>query len=125
MHEEKVVLLCSPIRLEGAGNHSDTTNLGGHPQGRQAETKRAKQDLCCSQMQEAEILNRVQRYVPRDADERMAMKLEPDQRHVDVLLTELELTGTGKVQVVEGGESPLLKPEGVRICRSGTMLLSC
>ena len=31
-------------------------------------------------------------HVPRDANGRMAMELEADQRHVEVLLAELELT---------------------------------
>ena len=41
------------------------------------------------QQQEAVNLNRVVRYVPKDADGRMAMECEPE-RHVDVLLTEWE-----------------------------------
>ena len=75
-------------------------------------------------------------YVSKDADGRLAMELEPDQRHVDVLLTELLLTGDkvkgaatprvkgSKDQVVNGRDSPLLDPEGARIFRSGTMHLT-
>ena len=43
------------------------------------------------QEQEAAMLNRVARCVSRDAEWRMAMELAPDQRHVEVLLTELGL----------------------------------
>ena len=38
-----------------------------------------------SLQQEAVILNRIVRYVPPN---RMAMEIEPDQRHVDILLRE-------------------------------------
>ena len=40
--------------------------------------------------QEAVILNQVVRNVPKVADGRMAVELEPDQRHVEGLLTELK-----------------------------------
>ena len=46
---------------------------------------------------EAVILNCVVRYVPRGADGRMAMELGPDQRHVEVPLTEPEPTD-GKIK---------------------------
>ena len=38
--------------------------------------------------QEAVILNRIVRYVPPNKANRMAMEIEPDQRHVDILLRE-------------------------------------
>ena len=41
-----------------------------------------------SLQQEAVILNRIVRYVPPNKANRMAMEIEPDQRHVDILLRE-------------------------------------
>ena len=38
--------------------------------------------------EEAVILNRIVRYVPPSKANRMAMEIEPDQRHVDILLRE-------------------------------------
>ena len=76
---------------------------------------------------EAVTLTRVVRYVPKDADGLMAMELDPDQGHVDVLLTALGLTddkvkgaATPRVKrsedhVVDGPESPLLQMEGATI----------
>ena len=46
-----------------------------------------------SLQQEAVILNRIVRYVPPNKANRMAMEIEPDQRHVDILLRELQWCG--------------------------------
>ena len=86
--------------------------------------------------QEAVILNRIARYVPQNKSNNMAMEIEPDQRHVDILLREHGLDGlrskgldTPRVkksesQVFAGLESPLLDREGVSLYRSGTMRIS-
>ena len=41
-----------------------------------------------SLQQEAVIRNRFVRYVPQNKSNKMAMEIEPDQRHVDILLRE-------------------------------------
>ena len=78
-----------------------------------------------SLQQEAVILNRIVRYVPQNKSNRMAMEIEPDQRHVDILLREHSLddfrskgVDTPKVkksesQVFAGLETP---PSGSRRC---------
>ena len=89
-----------------------------------------------SSQQKALILNRIVRCVPSNKANRMAMKIEPDQRHVNILLREHELedfrskgVDTPRVkksesQVFAGLESPHLDREGVRFYRSGAMRIS-
>ena len=84
-----------------------------------------------SSQQEAVILNRIVRYVPPNKANRMAMEIEPDQRHVDILLREHGLDDSrsrgvdtprvkkSESQVFAGLESPPLDREGVRLYRSG------
>ena len=69
--------------------------------------------------QEAVILKRIVRYVPPNATNRMAMEIEPNQRHVDILLREHGLDDSrskgvdtprvkkSESQVFAGLESPL------------------
>ena len=88
-----------------------------------------------SSQQEAVILNRIVRHVPPNSN-RMAMEIEPDQRHVDILLREHGLDDSrskgvdtprvkkSESQVFEGLESPPLDREGVRLYRSGAMRIS-
>ena len=71
--------------------------------------------------QEAVILNRIVRYVPSNEANRMAMEIEPDQRHVDILLREHGLDDSrskgvdiprvkkSETQVFAGLESPPLE----------------
>ena len=78
-----------------------------------------------SLQQEAVILNRIVRYVPPNEANRMAMEIEPDQRHVDILLREHGLDDSrskgvdtprvkkSESQVFAGLESP---PSGSRRC---------
>ena len=89
-----------------------------------------------SSQQEAVILNRIVRYVPPNATNRMAMEIEPDQRHVDILLREHGLDDSrskgvdtprvkkSESQVFAGLESLPLDREGVRLYRSGVMRIS-
>ena len=86
--------------------------------------------------QEAVILNRIVRYVPSNEANKMAMEIEPDQRHVDILLREHGLDDSrskgvdtlrvkkSESQVFAGLESPPLDPEGVRLYLSGVMRIS-
>ena len=80
-----------------------------------------------SLQQEAVILNRIVRYVPPNEPNRMAMEIEPDQRHVDILLREHGLDDSrskgvdtprvkkSESQVFAGLESLPLDREGVRL----------
>ena len=89
-----------------------------------------------SLQQEAVILNRIVRYVPPNKANRRAMEIEPDQRHVDILLREHGLDDSrskgldtprvkkSESQVFAGLESPLLDREGVRLYRSGAVRIS-
>ena len=89
-----------------------------------------------SLQQEAVILNRIVRYVPQNKSNKMAMEIEPDQRHVDILLREHGLddfrskgVDTPRVkksesQVFAGLELHPLDREGVRLYRSGTLRIS-
>ena len=85
---------------------------------------------------EAVILNRIVRYVPSNEANRMAMEIEPDQRHVDILLREHGLDDSrskgvhtprvkkSESQVFAGLESPPLDREDVRLYLSGVMRIS-
>ena len=89
-----------------------------------------------SLQQEAVILNRIVRYVPSNEANRMATEIEPDQRHVDILLREHGLNDSrskgvdtprvkkSESQVFAGLESSPLDREGVRLYRSGVMRIS-
>ena len=89
-----------------------------------------------SLQQEAVILNRIVRYMPPNKASRMAMEMEPDQRHVDILLREHGLDDSrskgvdtprvkkSESQVFAGLESPPLDREGVRLYRSGAVRIS-
>ena len=89
-----------------------------------------------SSQQEAVILNRIVRNVPPNSTNRMAMEIETDQRHVDILLREHGLDDSrskgvdtprvkkSESQVFAGLESLPLDREGVRLYRSGTMRIS-
>ena len=89
-----------------------------------------------SLQQEAVILNRIVRFVPPNKANRMDMEIEPDQRHVDILLREHGLDDSrskgvdtprvkkSESQVFAGLESPPLDREGVRLYRSGAMRIS-
>ena len=84
-----------------------------------------------SSQQEALILNRIVRNVQPNATNRMAVEIEPDQRHVDILLREHGLDDSrskgvdtprvkkSESQVIAGLESPPLDRQGVRLYRSG------
>ena len=89
-----------------------------------------------SLQQEAVILNRIVRCVPPNKANSMAMEIEPDQRHVDILSRERGLDDSrskgvdtprvkkSESQVFAGLESPPLDREGVRLYRSGALRIS-
>ena len=66
-----------------------------------------------SLLQEAVILNRIVRYVPRNTAHRVAMEIEPDQRHVDILLRVHGLDGS-RSKGVDTSESEEVRVAGVR-----------
>eukprot|EP00971_Amphidinium_carterae_P220004 4367367-Amphidinium_carterae.2 len=88
------------------------------------------------EVQEATILNRIVRYVPRDASGCASMEIEGDGRHVQVLRAELGLSDpatkgvdTPRVkrnekQVFEARSSRVLDRAGTRLYRSCTMRIA-
>jgi len=88
------------------------------------------------QVQEAVILNRIVRYVPRNEHGKMQMEIEADQRHVEVLIQEFGLRESrskgvdtprvkrSEAEVFQGLETKELDRSGQRLFRSGVMRLS-
>ena len=69
-----------------------------------------------SLQQEVDILNRIVRYVPPNKANRMAMEIEPDQPHVDILLREYGLDNS-RSKGADTPESEEIRVAGV--CRTG------
>ena len=82
-----------------------------------------------SLQREAVILNRIVRYVPPNKANRMAMEIEPDQRHVDILLREHGLDdsrskGVDTPRVKKSESQVFAGREGLRFYHSGAMRIS-